>query len=174
MQHIGRRIDFRAHCPSPKALELVHANAHMSLGAEIEVAALQRTRATSSQPGDVVEIRDRYDQACDSRAAYLTVRRLSADDLPALRSGNNIERQLLSFVKAMHPGAFDRTDLRPVRSRSGEKSVSPTRERDEANSFGRSSIGAECSIVVWTARFRSKIRGELVGEPWHVAPVIGG
>jgi hypothetical protein len=50
MQHIGRRIDFRVHCPSPKALELVHANAHMGLGAEMELhlsqRLLQRSRAT--------------------------------------------------------------------------------------------------------------------------------
>jgi hypothetical protein len=68
MQHIGRRIDFRVHCSSPKALELVHANAPMSLGAEMDglvlEVALQRLDA-SSQPGDVVEIRDRYDEACD-------------------------------------------------------------------------------------------------------------
>jgi len=41
------------------------------------------------------------------RDADQTARKFSAEDLPpSIR--NNIEGDLLSFVKTMHPGAFDR------------------------------------------------------------------
>jgi hypothetical protein len=91
-------------------------------------------------------------------------RRFSAEDLPRPSIGNNVEGDRSSFVKAMHPGAFDRADVRPLHgslrhitlpsgncakkaalARGGSfeiwrKSSVRRGRRGEAKSFGRSSI----------------------------------
>jgi hypothetical protein len=122
---------------------------------------------------------------CDSTHRLSDGAQIVRRRLAGLSIGNNVERHLLSFVKAVHPGAFDRADVhedvlatimrldeaeaflavepldgslrhrtlpsedverRPRASTAGwfeiwRKAVSPTRERGEAKSFGRNSIG---------------------------------
>jgi hypothetical protein len=184
-------------------IDILEPNEHTCDGGALRLLDEVRSFGTTYQPGSsdragfhpknsapedrvlVDELPASACTICDSTHRLSDGAQIVRRRLAGLSIGNNVERHLLSFVKAVHPGAFDRADVhedvlatimrldeaeaflavepldgslrhrtlpsedverRPRASTAGwfeiwRKAVSPTRERGEAKSFGRNSIG---------------------------------